>query len=602
MKGLFKFLLIVPLLLSFNSLKGQYALGVDAPAVVTADEAFRLVYTATGKAEEFNPPQISDFQVLAGPTSSTMSSTSIINGKRTHTYEISYTYILQPTKEGKFTIPSASVKIDGKLYSSTSVSIEVVKEQSSAAASSAGSQPSDKQTKQGIGADDLVLQMSVNKKNVVKGEPVILSIKLLAKTNISGVEDIKFPTFDGFWSQEIESPTNLSFVRETYKGQIYDAALLRKYVLLPQQTGVVSIDPSEMVCLVQIRNNSPSRSPFDDFFDNYQTLRKRIHSQKLELNVSPLPAGAPSSFTGGVGEYKMDVKLSRDTLKAHEAASLIVTITGTGNINLIEAPKIDLPPDFEAYDVKRSDKIASGTYGSTGTKTFEYPFIPRSSGSFEIAPVNYSYYSISQGKYVTITSKPLKIGVARGEESTATVIAGGVNKQSVKSLGEDIRFISTNGASLKKGESFIVVSYPFGLSIGFIALLFIAVCYILDKTNKRRRDVAGTRNRKAKKVAKARLKKAEIFLKQNLYSAFYEELHKAILGYVSDKFTIPVAELNRDNITEKLREKGAADGLVNELYEVIDACEYARYAPSAGFSAMENHYKQAIKVISEIES
>ena len=372
--------------------------------------------------------------------------------------------------------------------------------------------------------------MSVNKKNVVKGEPVILSIKLLAKTNISGVEDIKFPTFDGFWSQEIESPTNLSFVRETYKGQIYDAALLRKYVLLPQQTGVVSIDPSEMVCLVQIRNNSPSRSPFDDFFDNYQTLRKRIHSQKLELNVSPLPAGAPSSFTGGVGEYKMDVKLSRDTLKAHEAASLIVTITGTGNINLIEAPKIDLPPDFEAYDVKRSDKIASGTYGSTGTKTFEYPFIPRSSGSFEIAPVNYSYYSISQGKYVTITSKPLKIGVARGEESTATVIAGGVNKQSVKSLGEDIRFISTNGASLKKGESFIVVSYPFGLSIGFIALLFIAVCYILDKTNKRRRDVAGTRNRKAKKVAKARLKKAEIFLKQNLYSAFYEELHKAILG------------------------------------------------------------------------
>jgi hypothetical protein len=601
-KGILKLLLIVPLLMSFYSLRGQYVLGVDAPAVVTTDEAFRVVFTATGKTQEFNPPQMDDFQILAGPTSSTMSSTSIINGKRTHSYEVSYTFVLQPMKEGKFTIPSASVKIEGKLYSSTPVTIEVVKEQTSSNSSSGESGVDKRENSSGIGANDLILLMSVDKKSVVKGEPIVLSIKLLTKTNISGVEDVKFPTFNGFWSQETESPANLSFVRETYKGQIYDAALLRKYMLLPQQTGVISIEPSEMVCLVQVRNNAPSRSPFDDFFDNYQTLRKRISTQKLDINVSPLPSGAPASFTGGVGEYKMDVKLSRDSLNAHEAASLIVTITGTGNINLIEAPKVVFPPDFEAYDVKRSDKIASGDYGSTGTKTFEYPFIPRSAGTFEIDPVHYSYYSIKQGKYVTLSSKSLKIGVARGNETSATVIASGVNKQSVKSLGEDIRFISTDSSTLKKGKSFIVFSYSFGLSLGGIIILFIVVCYLLDKSDKMRRDVAGTKNRKAKKVARLRLKKAEIFLKQNLYSAFYEELHKAVLGYISDKFTIPVAELNRENISVKLLEKGAKQELIDELYEVIDACEYARYAPSSGFTAMENHYKKAIKVISEIES
>lgn len=597
-----KLLMLLTLLLSFSPLKGQHSLTVEAPNVVALDEAFRLVYTATGKTKDFTPPQIDDFQVLAGPTTSTMSSTNIVNGKRTHTYNQSYTYILLAKGEGKFTIPAASVVIEGEKYTSKSITIEVVKGAKKDDSSDSGNGVNGRDRYPSIGEDDIILSLSLSKNKVVKGEPVIATLKLLTKTNISGVEDIKFPSFNGFWSQEIEAPSNLEFVRETYNGEIYSAALLRKYMLLPQQTGDLYIDPAEMICAVQVRSNAPSRSIFDDFFDNYQTLKKRIHTPRMKVSVSPLPDGAPASFTGGVGNYKLDVKVSRDSLSAHEAASLIVTISGTGNLNLIEAPKVNFPPDFEVYDVKRREDIATTASGSSGSKTFEYPFIPRSSGTFEIEPVLFSYFNVNSGKYLTLKSPPVVINVARGEESSATVISSGVNKQSVKSLGEDVRYIVTSAGHLNKGGSFVVASVGFWCAMGGVVVLFLVAAYILEKSIARRQDVAGRRNRRAKKVAKARLKRGEEFLKQELYTAFYEELHKAMLGYLSDKLMIPAGELNRDVIREKLIARGTSEEVVTALEGVIDACEYARYAPSSGASAMENHYQEAVRVISEIES
>ena len=597
-----KILLLLTLLLSFTSVRAQHSLSVEAPNVVALDEAFRLVYTATGKTKEFTPPQIDDFQVLAGPTTSTMSSTNIVNGQRTHTYQQSYTYILLANSEGKFTIPAASVVIDKETYTSKSITIEVVKSTKKSDSSDSGNGVNGRDRYPSIGEDDIKLTLTLSKSKVVKGEPVIATLKLLTRTNISGVEDIKFPSFNGFWSQEIEAPSNLEFVRETHNGEIYSAALLRKYMLLPQQTGELYIDPAEMICAVQVRSNAPSRSIFDDFFDNYQTLKKRIHTPRMAVVVSPLPSGAPASFTGGVGNYKLDVKVSRDSLSAHEAASLIVTISGTGNLNLIEAPKVNFPPDFEVYDVKRREDIATTAQGSSGSKIFEYPFIPRSSGTFEIEPVTFSYYNVNSNKYVSLKSEPKVINVARGEESGATVIPSGVSKQSVKSLGEDVRYIVTSAAHLKKGDAFAIASVGFWCGMGGVVVLFFLAAYILEKSIARRQDVVGRRNRRAKKVAKERLKRAESFLKQELYTAFYEELHKAILGYLSDKLMIPAGELNRDVIREKLISKGSSDELVAALEAVVDACEYARYAPSSGTTAMENHYQEAVRVISEIES
>lgn len=592
--------LIVLVLASFASISayGQNSLSVDAPNVVALDENFRVVFTADGKAKDFNLPKVDGFTILAGPSTSTSSNTSIINGKMTHSYQQSFTYIFQPTAEGKFTIPSATATIDGKSYSSKSVTIEVVKvKKDNSSSSSSGSGYS-----QGIREGDLILSMTVNKSKVVMGEPVIATIKLLSKTNISGVENIKFPTFNGFWSQEIEAPTNLEFVRENYNGEIYSSALLRKFMLLPQQTGSIVIEPAEMVCAVQVRSSGPRNSIFDDFFDSYQTLKKRIFTDQLTIQVNSLPAGAPTSFSSGVGEYSMDVRLSRDSLSAHDAASLIVTISGTGNINLIEPPKVSFPPDFEVYDVKRSDKISTTSAGSSGTKTFEYPFIPRSPGEFEIEPIEFSFYSVKTNKYKTIKSSPKKILVTRGAESASSTLQMGVSKQAVKSLGGDIRYIETSSTHLSKGAKFFISSAQFYIWLGGIVLLFFMAAYSLEKSIARRQDVVGRKTRKAKKVAKARLKRGEMFLRQELYTAFYEELHKAILGYLSDKLTIPAGELNKELISEKLIAKGCGEDVINLLNGVLDACEYARYAPSSGTSAMENHYKDAVRIISEIES
>lgn len=587
-------------LLCVLTASAQNSFTADAPAVVSTDEIFRVVFTATyegGKVSDFVPPSFEGLEVLAGPVSSTSTSFQSINGQSSTTHTHSYTYTVRAVQEGKVTLGAASVKIGKETYSTEPRTIEAVKgevpDQGSAA--SGGQRQS--------AGEDLMLRMSVSKTRAVVGEPVIVTLKLYVQSSaISGFEDVRFPTFDGFWSQEIDAPQNIQFVRENYNGQVYNAALLRRYMLLPQQTGALTIDPSELVCLLQIRAESTGpRSIFDDFFSSYQTIRKRVTSEPVTVNVSALPAGAPASFTGGVGSFRLSAGFDSDSVAAHEATSLRMTITGTGNINLVEAPKVKLPADFEAYDVRKTENITTGASGSTGTLTFEYPFIPRAPGVFDIDPVEFTYYDIEAGRYRTLSSGPLRLKVGEGTRTDAAVIPSGVSKRSVESLGEDIRFISTTPRLKKAGR--MMVSSPAMLIIPtVIVLATAAVWLLLSRSIARRSDVAGTRNRKALKVARARLRNASAFLKQGLYSAFYEELHKALHGYISDKLMLPVADLTRERIGEELRSRGKDEAVIQELSDILDACEYARYAPASGSEAMEKHYEQAVKVISQIES
>ena len=587
-------------LLCVLTASAQNSFTADAPAVVSTDEIFRVVFTATyegGKVSDFVPPSFEGLEVLAGPVSSTSTSFQSINGQSSTTHTHSYTYTVRAVQEGKVTLGAASVKIGKETYSTEPRTIEAVKgevpDQGSAA--SGGQRQS--------AGEDLMLRMSVSKTRAVVGEPVIVTLKLYVQSSaISGFEDVRFPTFDGFWSQEIDAPQNIQFVRENYNGQVYNAALLRRYMLLPQQTGALTIDPSELVCLLQIRAESTGpRSIFDDFFSSYQTIRKRVTSEPVTVNVSALPAGAPASFTGGVGSFRLSAGFDSDSVAAHEATSLRMTITGTGNINLVEAPKVKLPADFEAYDVRKTENITTGASGSTGTLTFEYPFIPRAPGVFNIDPVEFTYYDIEAGRYRTLSSGPLRLKVGEGTRTDAAVIPSGVSKRSVESLGEDIRFISTTPRLKKAGR--MMVSSPAMLIIPtVIVLATVAVWLLLSRSIARRSDVAGTRNRKALKVARARLRNASAFLKQGLYSAFYEELHKALHGYISDKLMLPVADLTRERIGEELLSRGKDEAVIQELSDILDACEYARYAPASGSEAMEKHYEQAVKVISQIES
>ena len=583
------------ILLSGGLMLGQ-SLTVDVPKVVGANENFRLVFSITGDVTSFRGPEITDFEVLAGPSPSTISHTEIINGRRTDSKSTNYTYILLPKGEGKFTIPAASAEVGGKTYSSNPVGVEVVKAAPNTESATQGREGS-------VSNDDIFLRMTVNKSRVVKGESLVLTIKLYTKVPISGFEDVRFPSFNGFWSQEVETPQNIDLSeRENVNGTIYNSGLIRRYMLIPQQNGTLNIDPAEMMCLVQVRSSQGgSRSIFDSFFDSFQNVRKRVSSGALKITVDPLPAGAPQSFSGGVGEFRMDARLSKDTLNANEALSMVIDISGSGNVNLLEAPKINFPADFETYDVKTTDN----SKGASGSKRFEYPLIPRSSGQFKIPAIEFSYYDISKKQYVTLKSKEFEVKVGLDGTGGGTSMQGtlplGVNRQAVRSISDDVRYIDVKQTGLKKGNQFFFASVTYLISLALIVILFFVMEKLLSKRIERNRDVAGVKNRRANKVARVKLKNAESLLKQELYTGFYEELHRALLGYVSDKLNLSVADLSKDNIRDELTKKRVKEDHINELLSLLDQCEYARYAPDPGGGEMDKNFTRAIKLISEME-
>ena len=581
----------------------QDVIRVEAPNVVAADEQFNVTFIIEGENSPsgFTWDSGSDFQVLWGPQSGRSMSTQIINGKRTTSSQTTYTYVLRPTGTGKFNIPTATAKVKGKEIRSESKTIEV------AAAGAASSRPQTQQgsasrsQQTGVADEDIFMTLELSRTNVVVGEPITATLKLYQRVNVAGFENVSFPDFNGFWSQEIEAPTNIEFSREVYEGQIYNSALLRKFILIPQQQGAVNINPAEMVCLVNIRVASAGNSIFDGFFDDYRTIRKRVATKPLTVNVSPLPAGAPASFGGGVGTFEISAKLSKDTLKTHEAGSLLVTVTGKGNVSLLEAPKVSFPPDMEVYDTKVSDRIDKS--GLNGVRYYEFPFIPRSYGDFVIEPIKYSYYDVNTKRYVTLETPAIPLTVERGNETDGGgVVISGPSQKDVRTLGSDIRFISTKAPGLASKGAFFVGSPSFWI---ITVLLFVvaAICWAaFRKLAARRADVVGTKTRKATKMALKRLQLAGTFLKQNLYTAFYEELHKALIGFISDKLNMPMAEQSKERMAEALKEKNVNETLVAKFIAILDACEFARYSPDAGHDAMTAHYDEAVEIISSMDS
>lgn len=600
-KNVGKALFFLSLFFSCTALFGQ-SLNVEAPNVVEKGEVFRIVYSADTEIEDFQLPVLSGLELIAGPIPSRSSGTTIVNGKRTDYMQISYSIMVRATAVGLLKIDPAQCKINGTVQKSRSLEIEVV--QGSGAAQSSDAAVPSKSTGE-VSSDDIFLRLVFSKTNVVVGEPIVATLKLYTRVGIGGFEDVKFPVFNGFWSQEMETPQNINFVRENYNNKIYNSAVLRKYMLLPQQSGTLTIDPAYMVCQVEVMRGSNSRrSIFDDFFDTYQTVRKRVSTNSAKINVSPLPGGAPASFGGGVGEFSMSVKLNRDSIKAHEAGSLLVEISGSGNMNLIETPQVMLPNDFEKYDVKTTDNFSNGASGLAGKKSFEFPFIPRSSGRFVIPPIEYSYYNIKQNKYVTLRSDSLVLKVSENENAAAagqSVIAG-IGKQSVVNLGSDIRYIFTSWPQLAKKGFFVIWSWKMLVAVLAVITLYFVADYMLRERAKLKGDIKRTRNRRANKVAKSRLKLAQSYMAQGLHSPFYEELHKALLGYISDKLSIQFVQMQRDTIEQTLRSKGVSDENITAFMQLLDECELARYSQQQESGAMETQYDSAIKVISNLEN
>lgn len=597
--------LLLTLLTVFQAAALFAQLRVEVPDVVAQDEQFNVtfIYEGENSPSDFEWSQGDDFQLVWGPQQGRSTSIQIINGKRSKSSQFTYTYILTPRKTGKSTIPAATVTVKGKTYSTEPVSINVVAEGASSVPQS-GTSSGGSQSSTDISDDNLFLSLTFSKRNVVVGEPIVATLKLYQRVNIAGFEDARFPAFNGFWNQEIEAPTNIEFHREERDNKIYNAALLRKYILIPQQSGSLTIDPAELVCLVNVRTvSSGSVSIFDEFFDEYRTVRKRVSTPSYKINVSPLPSGAPASFKGGVGKFGISAYLSKDSLRTHDAASLIVKITGKGNVSLLEEPDVVFPPDFEVYDTKVTESIDKSG-GISGSKTYEFPFIPRSAGDFAIAPIKYSYYDIDAGRYVTVETSVIPFSVAKGNESEASsaVSTAGVAQRGVKDLNHDIRFIDVKNTDLSPKGAFFAGSAGFWAVSVIILLLGAAAYALVNFMAARRADVVGSKNRGATKMALKRLHKASEYLGKDLYTAFYEELHKALTGYISDKLNIPAADFSKDRVAEILAGKGVPSEIVDKFISIVDACEYARYSPDAGNAAMSAHYQEAVEVISSIDS
>ena len=600
---------IIAAALAVISAWAQPSIRVEVHNIVELQERFNVGFVVEGEnsPSSFEWEAGDDFTVVWGPQKGSSTSIQIINGKTTRSSQTTYTYILQAKKTGTFTLPPATARIKGAEIQSKAVQIQVVGSGASSGAQSSGQQQSRGSSAQASRGDsDIFMRLSLSRNSVVVGEPVTATLKIYHRANLAGFENVKFPSFKGFWSQEVEAPANIEFQREQVDGVMYNSAVLRRWVIIPQKAGEQPIEPAEVVCLVNVQRPRGSGSPFDDFFGTgYVTTRQRVTTPARSLSVSALPSGAPASFAGGVGQFKVSAKVSKDSLKTHDAASLIVTVSGKGNIALVEAPKISFPPDFEVYDVKTS--VNTDKSGTSGSKTFEYPFIPRSPGDFTLGPVNFAYYDVNARRYETVSSAALPISVAR---SASYVQDGGssasgntlvVDRKGVKSLDEDIRFIRTKTA-LAAGNNFLVYSKAWWGTIIALILLGLGFWLGFRKVAARRADVAGTRNRKATRQALKRLSQAREFLGKNLYTAFYEELHRSLLGFVGDKLGLDMAEQSKENISAALVSGGVAQGVADDFVDLLSACEEARYSPSAGHDAMNAHYEKAVSLITAIDS
>ena len=591
---MYRYILLTLALLATWGLQAQTTMTVEAPRVVVKGEPFRLAFVVNAEATDFKAPDLSDFAVMAGPTPGSSSMEFIVNGQRSVQISRSYTYILEAGKEGKFTIKGASVTSGGKQINCEPFVIEVIKPEENRPSQPQGSGTAT------LAEDDLFLRVELNKKNVVKGEPITATIKLYTRPFVSQIEDIHFPAFNGFWSQEQGRIRELTAQEENVNGRIYRASVLRQYILIPQQTGEIKIDPAEAVCLVQLRTEGSGL--IDAFFGNVQTLRKRLVAPAQTVRVSPLPAGAPASFSGAVGKYNITAAWSKDSIQAHEAVSLVVKISGQGNVNLVEAPRVQFPADFETYEMKTTDETKGNVTAISGSKSFEFPVIPRSAGRFTIDPVSFSYWDVSSKQYVTLKTPELTLRVGKGSGTgTPTVYDGGVSQMVVKDLGQDIRYIYTGLPALVPVSSFFMGSLTFWLLAGALVLCFFALYQLLLRRRERNKNVVLVRSRKANKQARLRLKTAGGFLKQADSARFYEEIDRALWGYMGDKLGIPPADHATERVVAMLHARKASEALIQEFSDLIAHCAFARYAPSAGSGEMDKIYDRALQLISQLE-
>lgn len=600
-----RYIHLVYLLLIGNSLFAQgVTFQAHAPNLVEVGEQFSLSYTLNAKPSEFKAPSIVGFEVLAGPSTSSSTSIEVVNGKVTQSQSYTYTYILVATKEGKYTIEPAEATVAKEHLRSNPVTIEVVKATS---ASAGGRNP--QQTSRNardleqddLPADELFVAIELNRRSAYIGEPIEAVIKVYTRVNILAFEDAKFPSFDGFWSQEIKGSPNVTFERANVGGKIYNAGIIRRYLLFPQKADRIEIDPFELVVVFQGRTTRP-RSLFDEFFGGgFENYRKRLVSKPIHVNVKKLPSPVPNDFSGAVGSFKIDASIDKKQLKANDAITYKLRISGKGNLKLMGAPKVSFPSTFETYDPKISENISIDLGNTSGSKTYEYVCIPRAGGNFTIEPATFTFFDPVKETYVTLKTSAVSLTVSADSAKASNYMVANFGKEDIKYIGKDIRFIKTSKPTFRPKNSFWITSGYYQFFYLLFFAMFVVFSYVYRRYRQQMQDVAFVKTRRASKVAQKRLKRAAQLLEQNNSSLFFEEIHKALWGYISDKLNIPLANLNIDNACEKLIDRGIDRSKVDVFRSIIETCEFARFAPKAEHSQVAEVYEKTFTLIETFE-
>lgn len=576
-----------------------------APEAVVVGEQFRLVYTVNAEAKDLRVQDLSDFDVLMGPSQSTAYSTQIINGQRTSETTNSFTYILVAKKEGTFNIPPANIKVKNSNYTSNALVIKALPPDK---ASKSNVQNNNTATPTTISDNDIFMRMQVSKRNVYEQEAILVTFKLyfVPMPSLPALGNVKFPEFEGFLVQDIEQPQDGIQVKvENYNGRNYQTAVIKQSLLFPQRSGKLTIEGGRYETALRVRmQQQQARSFFDSFMDSYRTVNKVLTTAPTTIDVKPLPSGKPAGFSGAVGNFTMTSSINTTNLKANDAITITVKINGTGNIRLVKNPEVVFPNDFEVYDPKVSLDTRNSTGGVTGTKTIEYMAIPRFGGEFDIPAIRFSYFDPKTETYKTITSEPYHLQVEKGEggESAGPVVSNFNNRESVRFLGQDIRYLKVKGIHFISKENIFFGSFMYYLWYLIPALLFIIFFFIYRKQVKENSDIALVRTKKANKMAVKRLKNAGKLLKENKKEEFYDEVLRALWGYLSDKLSIPQSDLTKDNVAFELSKYGVEEGLIQEFMDILNTCEFARYAPSQGSDTMDKLYDRTVDAIGKMEN
>ena len=583
----------------------------SSPLTVAVGEAFRVEFTlnANPDKESFQAPSFEGLEVLAGPTVSTGYSMQIVGGSMSKSYSYNITYVVLAQQAGNITVGPARITVDGTSYRTNSLPIEVVQESGGTPnnrnGGNARAQENDTsdRARQQLADDDILLRAIVSRTSVYKGEPLRVTFKLYERVTVVGYDGVKFPSFNGFWAQELNAENNARR-RETYNGKVYETLVAREMLLYPQQSGTLTIDPAELTAVAQVVVQSRTVDPFFGSGREVYNVPRKVQSQKVTIEVKPLPAGAPESFNGAVGRFTLDATLPPERIAANSASTYTVKISGTGNLTLVQAPKLTLPTSFEQYNVKTTESINTSAAGISGYRQFEYPFIARAEGTYPVEPVEFTYFDPERMEYTTLRSKPLTLDVTpddSGSDGTPVVQGRGMSKEDVRLLGQDIRFIKLGSARLQADRKPFLFSTGYWFALVLILLLFGGSYLSLRRRIRERQNVALVRGKRANKVAVQRFRAAKRHMEEQNRHAFYEEMLRALWGYMSDKFNIPVANLTKENVREELLKRDIPAELSQRFTAIVTLCDEAQYSPVAS-ARMSDVYADGVDFISRIES